>query len=501
MIPAAADSRETIKRLLPWLVAVAFFMESLDTTILNTAVPAIAASLQVAPLSMKAVMSSYTLSVAVFVPISGWLADRYGTRRVFSMAIAVFTLGSMLCGISSDIHMLVTCRVLQGLGGAMMVPVGRLTMVRTFPRSELVRAMSFVAIPSLIGPMLGPVVGGFIVHYLNWRAIFFVNLPIGLIGLYLVYRHLPDYRVERRVPLDWVGLVLFSSGVALLSYVLEVFGEHTLGGREILGLLGISLALLAGYGRHAATTKRPLLQLALFRIRTFRVSVSGSFVTRLGVGGVPFLLPLLYQVGLSYTPVQAALLIVPQPLAAMSLKMTVPHILEYFGYRRVLIWNTVFMGVLITLFATIGPDTPVWLILLQAFLFGFCSSLQYSSMNTLVYADVKNSDASMASTISSTMQQMSLSFGVAVASLAAALFIPDHSSSAASQMIHGIHLAFIALGSLTIFSALVFSELKSDDGADVSHRKKIVPIGQVPEGEPRFMHSGEEPLFSRRTVY
>ena len=475
-----AGSRETIKRLLPWLVAVAFFMESLDTTILNTAVPAIAAALQVAPLSMKAVMSSYTLSVAVFVPISGWLADRYGTRWVFSMAIAVFTFGSMLCGISSDIHMLVACRVLQGLGGAMMVPVGRLTMVRTFPRSELVRAMSFVAIPSLIGPMLGPVVGGFIVHYLNWRAIFFVNLPIGLIGLYLVYRHLPDYRVERSDPLDWVGLVLFSSGVALLSYVLEVFGEHTLGGREILGLLGISLALLAGYGRHAATTKRPLLQLALFRIRTFRVSVSGSFVTRLGAaGGVPFLLPLLYQVGLSYTPVQAALLIVPQPLAAMSLKMTVPHILEYFGYRRVLLWNTVFMGVLITLFATIGPDTPVWLILLQAFLFGFCSSLQYSSMNTLVYADVKDSDASMASTMSSTMQQMSLSFGVAVASLAAALFIPDHASSAPSQMIHGIHLAFIALGSLTIFSALVFSELRSDDGADVSHRKKIVPVGQL----------------------
>ena len=475
-----AGSRETIKRLLPWLVAVAFFMESLDTTILNTAVPAIAAALQVAPLSMKAVMSSYTLSVAVFVPISGWLADRYGTRWVFSMAIAVFTFGSMLCGISSDIHMLVACRVLQGLGGAMMVPVGRLTMVRTFPRSELVRAMSFVAIPSLIGPMLGPVVGGFIVHYLNWRAIFFVNLPIGLIGLYLVYRHLPDYRVERSDPLDWVGLVLFSSGVALLSYVLEVFGEHTLGGREILGLLGISLALLAGYGRHAATTKRPLLQLALFRIRTFRVSVSGSFVTRLGAaGGVPFLLPLLYQVGLSYTPVQAALLIVPQPLAAMSLKMTVPHILEYFGYRRVLLWNTVFMGVLITLFATIGPDTPVWLILLQAFLFGFCSSLQYSSMNTLVYGDVKDSDASMASTMSSTMQQMSQSFGVAVASLAAALFIPDHASSAPSQMIHGIHLAFIALGSLTSFSALVFSELRSDDGADVSHRKKIVPVGQL----------------------
>jgi EmrB/QacA subfamily drug resistance transporter len=208
------------RRLLPWLVAVAFFMESLDTTILNTAVPAVASALRVAPLSMKAVLSSYTLSVAVFVPVSGWLADRFGTRRTFSAAIALFSLGSLLCGLSSDIHTLVACRVIQGMGGAMMVPVGRLTLVRSFPKSELLRAMSFVAIPALIGPMLGPVAGGFIVHYLHWRAIFFVNLPMGILGLYLVYRHLPNYQAERTESLDWVGLVLFSSGIALLSYVL-----------------------------------------------------------------------------------------------------------------------------------------------------------------------------------------------------------------------------------------------------------------------------------------
>jgi EmrB/QacA subfamily drug resistance transporter len=463
-----AANSDPVKQVLPWLVAVAFFMQALDTTILNTAVPAVAAALQVAPLSMKAVLSSYTLSVAVCIPVSGWLADRYGTRWVFSAAIAVFTAGSLLCGISSDIHTLVAYRILQGMGGAMLVPVGRLTMVRTFPKSELLRAMSFVAIPSLIGPMLGPVAGGFIVHYLHWRVIFFVNLPIGLLGLYLVVRHLPDYRAERSDPLDWVGLVLFSSGVALLSYVLEVFGEHTLSGREILGLLGIALALLAGYGHHAGTTTHPLVRLALFRIRTFRAAVNGSFLTRLGAGGMPFLLPLLYQVGLGYTPIQSALLIVPQPLAAMSLKIILPLILMRLGYRRVLILNTVFIGVMIILFSTIGPGTHVWLILLQAFLFGLCSSLQYSSMNTLVYADVADSDASMASTMASTMQQLSMSFGIAVASLAAAQFIPDRLHSNASQMIHGIHWAFIALGGLTIFSALVFTELKSDDGERVS---------------------------------
>src|SRR6202167_922672 len=235
------------KRLLPWLVAGAFFMESLDTTILNTAVPTIAQALKVAPLSMKAVLSSYTLSLAVFIPISGWMADRFGTRRVFASAIGLFTLGSVLCGISSDIHLLVVCRVLQGCGGAMMVPVGRLTIVRTFAKSELIRAMSFVAIPGLVGPMLGPIAGGLIVAYLHWRVIFFVNLPIGLAGLILVYIHLPDYR-EKSNPLDVVGLILFGSGIALLSYVLEVFGEHTLSVGQILGLLAISILLLAGYG-------------------------------------------------------------------------------------------------------------------------------------------------------------------------------------------------------------------------------------------------------------
>src|SRR6202522_1448168 len=244
--PPAPDA--AIKRLLPWLVAVAFFMQSLDTTILNTAVPAIAKALAVAPLSMKAVLASYTLSLAVFIPISGWMADRFGTRRVFSTAIGLFTLGSLLCGLSSNLHVLVACRILQGCGGAMMVPVGRLTMVRTFAKSELIRAMSFVAMPALIGPMLGPVTGGFIVGYLDWRVIFFINLPIGLLGLHLVYRHLPDYREEHSHSLDTSGLILFGSGIALLSYVLEVFGEHTLSAPAMLTLLGISAALLAGYG-------------------------------------------------------------------------------------------------------------------------------------------------------------------------------------------------------------------------------------------------------------
>src|SRR5581483_873892 len=236
--PSPTDpDAEFTKRLLPWMVAVAFFMQSLDTTILNTAVPAIAQAMDVTPLNMKSVLASYTLSLAVFIPISGWMADRFGTRRVFGSAIALFSLGSLLCGISTNIGMLVACRVVQGVGGAMMVPVGRITMVRTFPKSELIKAMSFVSIPSLVGPMLGPLLGGIIVHYLHWSVVFFVNIPVGLAGLYLVRRYLPDYREETTHPLDILGLILFGAGISLLSYVLEIFGEHSLGDFEILGLL------------------------------------------------------------------------------------------------------------------------------------------------------------------------------------------------------------------------------------------------------------------------
>lgn len=464
----APEPSPTAKRLLPWLVAVAFFLESLDTTILNTAVPAISQALAVAPLSMKAVLASYTLSLAVFIPISGWVADRFGTRRVFTAAIGLFTLSSCLCGLANDIHLLVACRVLQGCGGAMMVPVGRLTLVRTFAKSELIRAMSFVAVPGLVGPMLGPLAGGLIVAYFHWRLIFFVNLPIGLLGLWLVHRHLPDYREAAVRPLDAEGLVLFGSGIGLLSYVLEVFGEHTLSLREISGLLALSLALIGGYALHARHTRFPLLDLSLFRLRTFSTAAGGSFFTRLGIGGVPFLLPLLYQVGMGFTPVVSGLLIMPQALAAMSTKLFIRRILGRLGYRGLLVTNTVVLGCLLIAFSVIGATTPVWLIVLLAFTYGAFSSMQYTSMNTLVYADIPSERTSSASSLASTMQQMSISFGVASAGLATAYFVPDRFRSSPVELVHGIHLALITLGAFTIASTLIFTRLKSGDGDNVS---------------------------------
>jgi EmrB/QacA subfamily drug resistance transporter len=463
-----SQSAAATQRLLPWLVAVAFFMESLDTTILNTAVPTIAAALHIGPLSMKAALTSYTLSLAIFIPISGWIADRFGTRRVFFSAISLFALGSLSCGLSLNMPMLVAARVLQGCGGALMMPVGRITLVRTFPRSDLVRAMSFVAIPGLIGPLVGPLAGGLIVDYLHWRMIFFVNLPIAAAGLYFVFNYMPDYRAARRDPLDFIGLALFGAGIALLSYVLEIFGEHALSLRSMVFLLALSGLLLLAYGHHALGAPFPLLRLTLFRLRTFRAAVVGSFVTRLGVGGLPFLLPLLYQIGLGYTPVQSGLLIMPQPLAAMGLKVLMPRILTRFGYRRVLVANTVMVGALIISFMAIGRDTPALAIVLAAFVFGFSSSLQYTCMNTLVFADLTDADTSMGSSIASTVQQMSMSFGVAVASLLAVLFLGGDHQPGPAKLIAGIHWTFLVLGGLTLGSSWVFRELRPGDGASVS---------------------------------
>jgi len=452
-------------------------MQSLDTTILNTAVPVASQDLHVAPLAMRSVLAVYTLSLAVFIPISGWVADRFGTRRVFAWAIGLFTLGSVLCGLCSDLHLLVACRVLQGIGGAMMVPVGRLTLVRTFAKSELVQAMSFVAVPGLAGPMVGPLAGGLIVASLSWRFIFFLNLPIGLVGLVLVLMYLPDYREQSRRRLDVLGFVLFGAGIAVLSYVLEIFGDHSLTAPAIAGLTAIALLLLAAYAVHATRRSDALLDVALFRIRTFRAAVGGGFFTRLGIGGVPFLLPLLYQVGLGFTPVQSGLLIMPQALASLTTKLLLPIVLARLGYRMVLLANTVMVGLGLMVFAAVGAGTPVWSIVLLVAVFGVLQSLQYTSMNTLVYSDVPQARVSNASSMSGTFQQLSLSVSVALAGLTTALFIPAGIRADRVAFIGGVHEAFIALGVFTILSATIFATLRTTDGNAISQR----PLSEAPK--------------------
>ncbi len=458
----------TVKKYLPWIVATALFMEQLDATIVNTAVPSIAASLDVTPLSLKSVVTSYILSLAVGIPISGWIADRFGTRRVFGSAIAIFTIASVLCGLSLNAPMMVVARLLQGIGGAMMMPVGRLAIVRTFPKSELLGAMNFVIIPALIGPLLGPTVGGVIVHLVSWRVIFFINVPVGLTALYLVHRFMPDYRGQDKRPLDVVGMILFSTGTAILSWLLEIFGEHTVDPTTEILMLVLSLALLGGYAWHAANRKYPLLKLALFKIRTFRISVTGGFLTRLGVGGMPFLLPLLYQVGLGLPAWHSGLLMMPTAAAAMGMKLIAPRVLGKLGYRQVLVVNTVCIGVTIGLFSLVGPATPTYVIIGIGLLQGFFNSLQFSSMNTLAYADVDAKDTSMASTISSSLQQLSMSFGLAAGSLITAWFLGGVPQSNQPLVASALHHAFLALSVLTIISSAMFWGLRRNDGESIS---------------------------------
>ena len=460
----------TVKRYLPWVVATALFMEQLDSTIVNTAVPAMAASLQVAPLSLKAVVASYILSLAVFIPVSGWMADRFGTRRVFGIAVAVFTFSSVLCGMSVNVPMLVAARILQGIGAAMMMPVGRLAIIRTFPKTELLTAMNFVIIPALIGPLLGPTVGGLIVEWLSWREIFFVNVPVGLVALLLIYRHMPDYRGEAARPLDVVGLVLFGAGTALLSWLLEIFGEHRIDVTSAAILLLLALSLLTTYVWHARQTLYPLLHLSLFRVRTFRVSVVGGFITRLGIGGLPFLLPLLYQLGLGLPAWQSGLLMMPMAVAAMGMKLITVRILGRFGYRRVLIVNTLMIGMTICLYAWVVPSTPILVMVVLGLAQGFFNSLQFSSMNSMAYADIETSDSSMASTIASSLQQMSMSFGLACGTLVTAWYLGGLPQTDRLAVTNALHHAFLTLGGLTILSSLSFWTLRSTDGENMNRR-------------------------------
>jgi EmrB/QacA subfamily drug resistance transporter len=472
-----------VKRWLPWVVATALFMEQLDSTIVNTAIPSMAVSLGVAPLSLKAVVTSYILSLAVAIPVSGWIADRYGTRRVFALAVAIFTLASVLCGLSVSVPMLVAMRILQGLGAAMMTPVGRLAIIRTFPKSELLVALNFVIIPALIGPLLGPTVGGLIVHWLSWREIFFVNVPMGIVALLIIYRHMPDYLGEASHPLDVVGLVLFGSGTALLSWLLEIFGEHSIDITSAGVLFLLSISLLAAYAWHARQLAYPLLRLSLFKVRTFRVSVVGGFVTRLGVGGMPLLLPLLYQLGLGMPPWESGLLMMPTAAAAMAMKFLSAWLLRRHGFRQILIVNTVMAGMTICLFALVTPNTPLAMIVLLGLAQGLFNSLQFSSMNAMGYADIDSAESSMATSIASTCQQMSMSFGLACGSLIAAWYLGGQPQSEPVAVASALHRTFLTIGGLTMLSSLSFWTLHPDDGDNVSRGKQ--PDAGRPRGTDR----------------
>lgn len=458
----------TVKRYLPWVVAVVLFMEQLDSTIVYIAIPSMATSFDVPPLSLKAVVASYFLSLAVCIPLSGWMADRFGTRKVFAWAVGLFTLSSIFCGLSVNVSMLVAGRVLQGMSAAMMMPVGRLSVIRTFPKSELLPAMNFVIIPALIAPLLGPSVGGLILHWFSWRDIFFVNLPVGLVAQWMIYRYMPDYKSDFRRPLDVMGLALFGTGSALLFWLLEIFGEHRLHPISAGILFVVVIGFYVTYGVRSSRVAHPLLDLALFKVRTFRISVVGGSVTRIGLGGMPFLLPLLYQLSWGLPAWKSGLLMMPLAIGAIGMKLVAPNLLARYGFRNVLMVNTVMIGSTIFLFSFINVGTPVLFILLLSLAQGSLNSLQFSSMNSMAYADIDARSSSMASTMASSMQQLSIGFGLASASLLTAFYLGDVLQTQPGAIKRALGYTFTSLGIFTMVSSVSFWLLRRGDGSAVS---------------------------------
>jgi len=457
--------------LVPLIVACALFMENLDSTVLATSLPAIARSLNVNPLTLNLAITSYLLSLAVFIPISGWVADRFGARQVFRLAIAVFVLGSIGCGLSQNLWQLVAARVVQGAGGAMMVPVGRLVILRTVEKSQLVRALAYLTVPALIGPVIGPPLGGFITTYFDWRWIFWINLPIGILGIWLASRYIPDLKEEAVPRLDVGGFLLSAAALAGLVFGFESLGRDILPDWLVASLLGGGALAAALYLLHARRAAAPLLDLTLFRLPTFRASVLGGLFFRMGIGALPFMLPLMLQYGFGYTALESGLTTFVAAIGAMTMKIAAAPILRRFGFKFVLIANAVVSGVMLAVVGLFTPATPTAVMLAVLLVGGFFRSLQFTSLNAIAYAQVERPRMSAATSLSSMMQQLSLSIGVGVGALT--LHFTLEGAGRAVPEAGDFAYAFGVVGLAAALSALAFIRLPHDAGSEVSGRVKV----------------------------
>lgn len=451
---------------LPWIAAMAFFMQALDATILNTALPAIAHSLNRSPLAMQSAIISYTLTVAMLIPVSGWLADRFGTRRIFMLAVSLFTLGSLACALSTSLSELVIFRIIQGVGGAMMMPVARLALLRAYPRSELLPVLNFVTMPGLIGPILGPVLGGVFVTWATWHWIFLINIPIGVAGLLYARKYMPNFTTPRRC-FDLSGFLLFGFSLVLFSIGMELLGEQIVASWIALMVVLFSLLLLLAYIRHARKHPAPLISLSLFKTRTFSVGIAGNLATRLGTGCIPFLMPLMLQVGFGYPALVAGCIMAPTAIGSILAKSTVTQVLRRLGYRKTLVSVTLFIGVMIAQFAFQSPTMPVWLLILPLFVLGMAMSTQFTSMNTITLADLTDDNASGGNSLLAVTQQLSISLGVAVS----AAVLRSYQSLEGASTIDQFHYTFITMGVITVISALMFMLLKAKDGRNLIKEK------------------------------
>jgi len=445
-------------KFLPYVLAVALFMQILDATILNTALPEMALALGESPLKMQWAVISYALTLAIFIPISGFMADKYGTRKVFLSAIVLFSIGSIFCAMSPSLNILVASRILQGIGGAMMTPVARLILVKSYPRNQLLTVMNFAVIPALIAPLVGPLVGGYLVQYASWHWIFLINVPMGILGMIIGFKLVPDLR-EAAGKLDWLGFGLFAIAAGLLTLAVELLSkpDKALWG---VSLVAIGISLLLMYARHARKATNPIFPLSLFDIRTFRIGITGNLFTRLGISAVPYLMPLLLQVAFKYTPSQAGWLLTPIAVGAMGIKPWVSKIIQRFSYRKVLVINTTVLGTLIILLAQLDASMPWYYIAPLLVVMGACNSMQFSAMNTITIGDLKGSQTSSGNSLMAVNQQLAVSFGIAFGAAILTVF----SDRLNFEIISAFHATYYVLGIITIISGLSFLRLKPEDG-------------------------------------
>lgn len=440
-----------------WLVAIGFFMQTLDATIVNTALPAMAQALGESPLHMQSVIVAYSLTMAMVIPASGWIADRFGTRRVYMAAMALFVVGSLLCALATSLNQLVLARIVQGGGGALLLPVGRLAVLRAFPREQFLRAMSFVILPGLLGPLLGPTLGGWMVEYVSWHWIFLVNVPVGAVGLLATLRFMPE---GPRVPakrLDVAGYGMLAFAMVAVSLALEA--ASLLGLYGALALLLAGVASLLGYWRHALRRPDPLFSPELLALRSLRVGLMGNLFSRLGSACMPFLIPLVLQVCLDFSPMQAGMMMLPTVLASMLVKRLGTALIQRWGYRRTLVANTCVLAVTITSFALITPDQPLWLQIVQLLVFGATNSLQFTAMNTVTLKDLDAAHASSGNSLLSMVQMLAMGMGVAVAAAVLAGFQGLWGQVGTQGSLQAFQATFACMGLMTLFSSTIFARL------------------------------------------
>ncbi len=459
------------ERLIPLIVATALFMENMDSTVIATSLPAIAADIGTSPLTLKLAITSYLLSLAVFIPASGWTADRFGARAVFSIAIAVFMVGSIGCALSSSVTHFVIARILQGIGGAMMTPVGRLVLLRSIDKSALVNAMAWVTVPALVGPVVGPPLGGFITTYFSWHWIFLINIPIGLLGIFMALRYIDPIRSEDPERFDLYGLILAGIGLGGIAFGLSVAGLNLLPWTVVVALIAVGSISMTLYVIHAKRTASPVLDFTLMRLPTLRASILGGFLFRLGIGALPFLLPLLMQVGFGLSPFRSGLVTFASAVGAMGMKTLAARIIRTFGFRNIMVINAVVSSVFLAACALFTVTTPLLLIMIILAVGGFFRSLQFTAINTVAYAEVEPAQMSRATTLVSVNQQLAISAGVAVGAFSVETTMLVHHVSELSAA--DFAPAFIVVAIISAISAYFFYQMPDDAGHEISGRKAV----------------------------